>query len=95
MTRPVARLGDKEIPHCSPMVRAKGSPTVFCNGLPVSTIGMPNTPHLFPAGNSCPGHVEVLKAGGPTVFVNGLGIGHLGDPTCTVVATGSPNVFAN
>ena len=95
MSRPVARLGDAEFPHCSPMARAKGSPNVYCNGLSVSVVGTPNTPHSFPSGNSCPGHVEVLKAGGPTVFVNGLGIGHIGDPTCTSVASGSPNVFAS
>ena len=95
MTRPVARVGDQELPHCSPMVRAIGSPNVFCNGRSVSVVGTPNTPHLFPAGKKCPGHTEVLKAGGSTVYVNGLGIGHIGDPTCTSVAKGSPNVFAN
>jgi uncharacterized Zn-binding protein involved in type VI secretion len=95
MTRAVARFGDNEIPHCSPMVRAKGSPNVFCNRLSVSVVGTPNTPHTFPAGKTCPGHKDVIKAGGPTVYVNGLGIGHIGDPTCTSVAKGSPNVFAN
>tara|TARA_B100001094_G_scaffold208668_1_gene202606 strand:+ start:454 stop:618 length:165 start_codon:yes stop_codon:yes gene_type:complete len=29
------------------------------------------------------------------VFAEGINIGRVGDPTCTAVAQGSPNVFAN
>lgn len=95
MARSVSRIGDPDAVHCSPMVRAMGSPNTFVNGLSCQRIGDLNTVHTFPAGTKCPPHAQPIFAGGPTVFVNGLAIGHVGDPTCTVVVGGSPNVFAN
>jgi uncharacterized Zn-binding protein involved in type VI secretion len=75
------------------MVRAAGSPNVFCNGIPISRLGDPNTGHLLP-GSPCPGHVVPIVSGSSTVKINGIDCGRIGDPTCTAVAAGSPNVFA-
>lgn len=89
----VTRIGDADIPHCSPMVRAVGSPSVFCNGIGISRQGDVNTGHLRP-GAPCPSHTVPIVIGSLTVFVNGKGCGRVGDATCTAVAEGSPNVFA-
>ena len=94
MTRCVARLGDPDLVHCSPMVRAQGAPKVLVNGLCCQRIGDLNTVHTFPAGNSCPTHTNPIFTGGK-VLVNGLPIGHIGDITCTSVAAGAPKVLAN
>ena len=92
---PATRIGDADIPHCSGMVRAEGSPNVFVNGIPWSRQTDVNTPHLLP-GDPCPTHVAPIAVGSPTVRVNGLGGGRVGDVIagCTAVAVGSPNVFA-
>jgi len=92
---PATRVGDPDIPHCSPMVRAIGSFDVFVNGRPWSRQGDVNTPHLLP-GNPCPTHVAPIAIGSRTVFVNGKGGGRVGDKiaTCTAVAVGSHDVFA-
>ena len=95
MTRPVARIGDADIVHCSPMVRAMGAPNVLVNGRPASCLGDLNTVHKFPAGKKCLPHAEPIFKGGPTVFCNGRPIGHIGDKTCTAVALGSESVLAN
>lgn len=89
------RIGDADVPHCSGMVRAEGSPTVFVNGIPWSLQGHVNTPHLLP-GDPCPIHSAPIAIGSPTVIVNGKGAGRIGDAIsgCTSVAEGSPNVFA-
>lgn len=89
------RIGDLDIPHCSPMVRAIGSSDVFVNGIPWSRQGDINTVHLLP-GAPCPAHVAPIASGSSTVFVNGRGAGRVGDGIsgCTAVATGSSNVFA-
>lgn len=89
------RIGDLDIPHCSPMVRALGSGDVFVNSIPWSREGDINTPHLLP-GVPCPIHVAPIESGSSTVFVNGKGAGRIGDSIsgCTFVASGSPNVFA-
>ena len=87
------RIGDADLPHCSGMVRAKGSINVFVNGISWSLQTHPNTGHLLP-GSPCPGHAAPIAAGAPTVYVNGLQVGRIGDPTCTAVARGSINVFA-
>jgi uncharacterized Zn-binding protein involved in type VI secretion len=89
------RVGDADIPHCSGMNRAQGSPDVFVNGKPWSRQGDNNTPHLLP-GSPCPGHAAAIAAGSGTVFVNGKGAGRVGDAIsgCTSVAAGSPDVFA-
>jgi len=89
----VTRIGDADITHCSGMVRAAGSPNVFCNGIPISRLGDPNTGHKLP-GAPCPGHSTPIASGSSTVKINGLDCGRIGDPTCTAVAAGSPNVFA-
>ena len=94
--RPATRIGDADVPHCSGMVRAVGSPTVFVNGIPWSRQGDINTPHLIPAGKFCAIHAAPIASGSATVRVNGLGAGRIGDAIsgCTAVAAGSPNVFA-
>ena len=37
--RPTARKGDANVPHCSPMVQAQASNSVFANGIGVCRIG--------------------------------------------------------
>jgi uncharacterized Zn-binding protein involved in type VI secretion len=93
--RPVARLGDPGVPHCSPYVIANGSPTVFVNLKPAARLGDISTAHLRP-GNPCRGHVAPISSGSPTVFVNLRPLARLGDPlaACTFIASGSPTVFA-
>ncbi len=88
------RIGDADVPHCSGMTRAEGSPNVFVNGIPWSRQGDVNTPHLLP-GNPCPTHTAPIAVGSTTVFVNGKGAGRVGDAIsgCTSVAAGSANVF--
>lgn len=89
------RIGDADIPHCSGMVRAQGSGSVFVNGIPWSCQSHVNTVHLLP-GSPCPSHNAPITTGSSTVFVEGLGAGRIGDAVtgCTAVAQGSPNVFA-
>ena len=89
----VTRVGDADVPHCSGMTRAQGSPNVTCNGIAVSRQGDNNTGHLLP-GNPCPGHAAPIVSGSSTVTINGRGCGRVGDATCTSVAQGSPNVTA-
>ena len=89
------RIGDADVPHCSGMVRAEGSPDVFVNGISWSRQGDVNTGHFYPP---TPGPILAapIHIGSPTVFVNGRGAGRVGDAItdCTIVAEGSPNVFA-
>jgi uncharacterized Zn-binding protein involved in type VI secretion len=96
--RPVARLGDQGVPHCSGFSIAKGSPTVFVNLKPAARLGDISTPHLKPGpGNPpCSIHAAPISNGSATVFVNGIPIARVGDALagCTFVATGSPTVFA-
>lgn len=87
------RIGDADIPHCSGMVRAQGSPDVFVNLIPWSRQGDMNTGHLLPPV-PCPAHQAPIVIGSVTVFVNNKGAGRIGDATCTAVAQGSTNVFA-
>ena len=95
MGQPATRIGDADIPHCSGMVRAMGSPNVLVNGIPWSCMGDINTPHLLP-GDPCPIHSAPIAKGSITVIVNGRGAGRVGDPIagCTSVAMGSFNVIA-
>lgn len=60
-----------------------GSPTVFCNGVPVARVGDPWAPHVL--------HVPLSLTGSTTVFANGLGVTRIGDLTdCgTTIITGS------
>ena len=89
------RIGDADVPHCSGMVRAEGSPNVFVNTIAWSRQGDVNTVHLLP-GAPCPPHAAPIATGSTTVFVNGKGAGRIGDAisACTSVAAGSPNTFA-
>ena len=91
----VTRVGDLDLIHCSVPVRAQGSPNVNVNGLPLSRQGDLNSVHVLP-GSPCPPHVAPITLGSLTVKVNGRGCGRFGDAitACTVVAQGSPNVFA-
>jgi len=91
----VTRIGDADVPHCSGMTRAEGSPNVRVNSIPVSRQGDNNTSHLIPAV-VCPPHTAPIAVGSTTVFINGKGCGRIGDAisSCTSVAAGSPNVFA-
>ena len=91
----VCRIGDADVPHCSAMTRASGSPNVNVNGIPLSRQTDINTTHLLP-GTPCPSHTAPITLGSTTVRVNGLGCGRIGDAitSCTSVASGSVNVFA-
>lgn len=91
----VTRIGDADIPHCSGMSRAAGSPDVYANSIPISRQGDANTTHLLP-GNPCVPHSAPIAAGSSTVFINNKGCGRIGDALsgCTSVAAGSANVFA-
>ena len=91
----VTRIGDADIPHCSGMTRAVGSPNVFVNSIAWSRQSDVNTPHLLPPA-VCPTHAAPIATGSTTVFVNSLGGGRIGDAisSCTSVAAGSSNVFA-
>ena len=91
----VTRKGDADTPHCSGMTRSGASTNVFVNGIGVSRQGDNNTSHLQPTADPCPSHSAAIATGSSTVFVNGKGCGRVGDATCTSVAAGSPNVFAN
>ena len=91
----VCRIGDADVPHCSGMVRAEGSPTVYANYIKVSCQGDNNTGHLLPPPIPiCGGHAAPIVSGSSTVFAEYKGVGRIGDATCTAVAAGSPNVFA-
>ena len=96
MAQPATRIGDADVVHdCQVPFRMKGSLNVFVNGIPWSRMGDVNTPHKW--GSKCKNkHSMPIAIGSKTVFVNGRGAGRIGDyiVSCTVVATGSPNVFA-
>ena len=89
------RIGDADVPHCSGMTRAVGSPNVFVNDIAWSRQTDVNTPHLLPPP-VCPTHAARIATGSTTVFVNDLGAGRVGDGIsgCTSVAAGSENTFA-
>ena len=93
--RPVARLGDQGVPHCSGFSIAQGSPTVFIDLKPAARLGDLSTLHLRP-GSPCPPHVAPISSGSSTVFANGLPLARVGDGLagCTAVATGSSTVFS-
>ena len=91
------RIGDADVPHCSGMTRAEGSPNVFVNGIKWSRQGDNNTTHLLPPNvPPCPSHAAGIASGSSTVKVNTKGAGRIGDGIsgCTSVAAGSSNVFA-
>ena len=90
------RIGDADVPHCSGMTRAVGSPDVYVNNIKWSRQGDVNTTHLLPGGPPCPPHAAPIASGSSTVKVNNVGAGRIGDGIsgCTSVAAGSSNVFA-
>lgn len=90
------RIGDIDVTHCSTPARAQGSYNVYVNGIPWSRQGDSNTPHLIPGDDPCYVHTAAISSGSSTVKVNGKGAGRIGDGIggCTMVAAGSPNVFA-
>lgn len=92
---PVTRVGDADVPHCSAMTRAQGSPDVFANNRPVSRQGDLNTPHLLP-GVPCPVHAADITTGSTKTFANKKGFGRVGDAltACTAVAEGSEDTFS-
>lgn len=91
----ITRIGDADVPHCSAMTRAQGSPNVFVNNIAVSRQGDINTTHLLP-GDPCPAHVAPIAVGSLKTFINNKGCGRVGDSisSCTAVAAGSPDAFA-
>ena len=93
--RPVARLGDQGVPHCSGFSIAQGSTTVFVDSKPAARLGDLSTPHLRPSRKCLP-HVAPISSGSSTVFVDGKPLARVGDGLagCTAVATGSATVFA-
>ncbi len=54
------RIGDADVPHCSPMVRAEGSPNVFVNTLKMARKGDPVC-----CGSACATHSPDVFANGP------------------------------
>lgn len=91
----ITRVGDADIPHCSGMVRAQGSPDTFVNQMPVSRQGDLNTPHLIPAGIFCGVHNAPIAIGSLVTLINNKGTGRVGDllTACTAVAQGSQDTF--
>ena len=98
MNRPVTRIGDADIPHCSGMTRAQGSRDCLTNDRRTSLRGHINTGHLRPVPGlpPCRVHVAPIAMGSSMVFVNDVGIGRIGDAVagCTAVAEGSPDTLA-
>lgn len=92
----VTRIGDADVPHCSGMFRAMGSPDIFINMIALSRMGDVNTPHLLP-GVPCPAHAAPITIGSTKVLNNMLGFGRIGDmiTMCTAVAQGSSDVFSS
>ena len=87
---------DVDLVHCSLPSRVGASTNVLVNGIGVSRQFDFNDPHLFPAGLFCFVHAAPIAVGSLRVRVNGRGCGRIGDIVagCTVVASGSLNVFA-
>ncbi len=72
----VCRIGDADVPHCSGMVRARGSTNVKVNGIGISRQGDPNTGHKVPPNKPpCGGHAVAIQSGSSKVRVNGRGCG--------------------
>jgi len=88
-------LVDKDVIHCSIPSRLERSPNVYCNLIGISRQGDVNDEHLLPP-EPCPTHQAPIAIGSTTVFINRKGCGRIGDEVsgCTLVATGSSNVFA-
>lgn len=90
----ICRLGDMCSGHdCHPpRPNSSASPNVFANMMPIHRQTDKWVVHC--CGKSC--HPSVLASGCSTVYANNLQVGRIGDPVAcgSVVASGSPNVFA-
>jgi len=86
---------DTDVVHCSTPSRSGRSDNVKVNAIGISRAGDLNTSHLLPAA-VCVAHTAPITTGSTKVFINGKGCGRIGDAvsSCTVVGSGSPNVFA-
>jgi|LWDU01.1.fsa_nt_gi hypothetical protein len=95
MGLPVVRMTDADIPHCTPMVRMIGNPTVLVGKLPVVSLLMTNTFHLQPAWPICIpcGGGQIIATS--TVLIGGMPAGRTLDPlmSCTMAGMGSINVL--
>jgi uncharacterized Zn-binding protein involved in type VI secretion len=91
-----ARQGDAGVTHCSGFTISNGSPNVNINGRAAARVGDSSTTHLKPVPRKCVPHTSTISQGSSSVNVNGRPLARVGDPFggCTVVAQGSPNVFA-
>ena len=92
----ICRLGDSCTGHGSfpSRVNDEGSPNVFVNGRAVHRQGDHWVTHSNPTPSS---HDGTASGGSSNVFANGKPIMRIGDTiSCgSLIATGSPNVFAN
>ena len=84
---------DFDVVHCSLPLRDERSSDVKVNGTGISRQGDMNTVHR---GILCKKHKKPIASGSSTVKINGQGCGRIGDAitSCTLVASGSSNVFA-
>ena len=95
---PAVCRGDKvdtDLIHCTQPRRLGMSANVIVNGTGISRQTDVNTVHKKP-GVPCPKHAKGIAKGSLTVKVNGKGCGRIGDSIteCTMVSSGSDNVFA-
>lgn len=86
----VTRQGDMCTGHgpCSPRPSVSGSPNVYVNGIPAHRVADAWARHCT--------HTSSLAAGSGSVFANARPLGRIADPVAcgSLVATGSPNVYA-
>jgi len=89
-----ARVGDRNVPHCSGHTMAQGSSNVMINNRRAVRVGDLTTTHLLP-GVPCPSHAAPVAKGSSSVFINGKPAARVGDAIsgCTSIAQGSPDVF--
>lgn len=92
--RPAARFGDLGVPHCSPYIIMGGSTDVLINNRPAARFLDSSSPHLMPAKKCFP-HTSRIMTGSSSVLANNRPMARVGDSLfmCTVIATGSSDVF--
>ena len=90
-----ARIGDRNVMHCSAHTMDTGSANVIVNGRGAVRVGDLTITHLRPSGSGCSPHIAAVVSGSQKVIINGMGAARLGDPLggCTAIAEGSPNVI--
>ena len=97
MGLPIARLMDLDSWHdCQQPLRLTTSVGVYANGIPVSLLGDPNTPHIVNGKDPCSKiHIGNIGVGSPTVYVNGKPVGRVTSAVggCGMVVSGSNNVY--